>query len=206
MVWQIIVPRTEHLVASTKNALPMYQWRWSDLFFRRVGTTDQQQLEERFGATRQPILAQQINQYDLTSIASMQPLEATFVPSALIWLPVSLIVLLLAVVIKDNRWIRWPWFWALFLGSFFIFSQIAWDVSLLVLQAAVVSVALAMLYAFARWVMDRRARRRSIFVSRQYSPAMTLPKPMAGANNAKKPAGDSSAFQSTVTANLREPQ
>ncbi|MFZ4080838.1 MAG: hypothetical protein ACOYKN_06400 [Pirellula sp.] len=206
MVWQIIVPRTEHLVASTKNTLPMYQWRWSDLFFRRVGTTDQQQLEERFGATRQPVLAQQVNQYDLTSIASTQPLEATFVPSALIWLPVSLIVLLLAVVLKDNRWIRWPWFWALFLGSFFIFSQIAWDVSLLVLQAAVVSVALAVLYALARWVMDRRARRRSIFVTRQYSPTTISPKSMAGANIAKKSAGDSSAFQSTVTANVREPQ
>ena len=206
LVWQIIVPRTEHLISSTKNALPMYQWRWRDLFFRRVGQSDQEEIEVRIGATSQPVLAQQVNQYDLTSVASTQPLEAIFVPSALIWLPVSMVVLALAIVLRDSRWIRWPWFWAIFLGVFFVFSQFAWDISLLVLQAAIVSVGLAILYGLARWAMDRRARRRSIFVSRQYAPTPLSGRVNSGSNAIKKPSGDSSLLRSTVAAKTREPQ
>jgi hypothetical protein len=206
LVWQIIVPRTEHLISSTKNALPMYQWRWRDLFFRRVGQSDQEEIEVRIGATPQPVLAQQVNQYDLTSVASTQPLEAIFVPSALIWLPVSMVVLVLAIVLRDSRWIRWPWFWAIFLGAFFVFSQVAWDISLLVLQAAIVSVGLAILYGLSRWAMDRRARRRSIFVSRQYTPAPISGRANSGSNVIKKASVDSSLLRSTVTAKTREPQ
>jgi len=206
LIWQIIVPKTEHLVSSTQNALPMYQWRWHDLFFRREGAFSQADIEKRFGATEQPILAQQVNQYDLTSIASAQPLEATFVPSALIWLPVSLFVLLLSTTLKDNRWIRWPWFWAVSLAAFFIFSQIAWDISILVLQAAIASVSLALFYAIARWIMDRRARRRSIFVSRQYAPSSTTPKGGTGSQVVKKASSDASALRSTVSVKPRDPQ
>jgi hypothetical protein len=206
LVWQIIVPRTEHLISSTKNALPMYQWRWRDLFFRRVGQSDQEEIEIRIGATPQPVLAQQVNQYDLTSVASTQPLEAIFVPSALIWLPVSMVVLVLAIVLRDSRWIRWPWFWAIFLGAFFVFSQVAWDISLLVLQAAIVSVGLAILYGLSRWAMDRRARRRSIFVSRQYAPTPLSGRANSGSNVIKKPSADSSLLRSTVAAKTREPQ
>jgi hypothetical protein len=206
LVWQIIVPRTEHLISSTKNALPMYQWRWRDLFFRRVGQSDQEEIEVRIGATPQPVLAQQVNQYDLTSVASTQPLEAIFVPSALIWLPVSMVVLALAIVLRDSRWIRWPWFWAIFLGVFFVFSQFAWDISLLVLQAAIVSVGLAILYGLARWAMDRRARRRSIFVSRQYAPTPLSGRANSGSNVIKKPSADSSLLRSTVAAKTRESQ
>lgn len=204
LIWQIIVPRTEHLISSTQNALPMYRWRWRDLVLRRVGETTQEQIEDRFGATKQPILARQVNQYDLTSIASNQPLEASFVPSAVIWLPVSLFVLCMATVIKDNRWIRWPWFWGLLLGGFFIFSQLAWDVSLLVLQATVASVGLAAIYTLTRWLMDRRARRRSIFVSRQYASSHNSAKANAGARNSKKGMGEDSALKSTVTVKTRE--
>ncbi len=204
LIWQIIVPRTEHLVSSTQNALPMYRWRWRDLVLRRVGETTQEQIEDRFGATKQPILARQVNQYDLTSIASNQPLEASFVPSAVIWLPVSLFVLCITTVIKDNRWIRWPWFWGLLLGGFFIFSQLAWDISLLVLQATVASVGLAAIYTMTRWLMDRRARRRSIFVSRQYSSSQSNAKANAGARNSKKAIGEDSALKSTVTVKTRE--
>ena len=206
MVWQIIVPRTEHLVSTTQNALPMYQWRWSDLVLRRVGEIQQEQIEERFGATRQPVLAKQVNQYDLTSIGASHSLEATFIPSALIWLPVSSVVLLLAAVIRGNRWIRWPWFWALFFAFYFVFSQLAWDISLLVLQAAVVSVALALFYGMVRWLMDRRARRRSIFVSRQYNPTAPVGKLGPSSNLVRKSASDALALRSTVTVKTREPQ
>jgi hypothetical protein len=206
LVWQIIVPRTEHLVFTSRNALPMYQWRWSDLFLRRLGDLQQEQIEERFGATKQPMLAKQVNQYDLTSIGANQPLEATFIPAAMIWLPVSSIVLLLAGVLRGNRWIRWPWFWAVFFASYFVFSQVAWDISLLVLQAACVSVALALLYGIASWLMDRKARRRSIFVSRQYKPSTPVGKlePISNAN--RKATQEVAALKSTVTVQTREPQ
>jgi hypothetical protein len=184
----------------------MYQWRWSDLVLRRVGDLPQEQIEERFGATKQPMLAKQVNQYDLTSIGANQQLEATFIPAAMIWLPVSSIVLLLAGVLRGNRWIRWPWFWAVFFAFYFVFCQVAWDISLLVLQAACVSVVLALLYGVASWLMDRKARRRSIFVSRQYKTSTPVGKlePISNAN--RKAAQEVAALRSTVTVLTREPQ
>jgi hypothetical protein len=99
--------------------------------------------------------------------------------------------------------------WACFLCAFFLFSQVALDISLLVFQGAVASMVLAVFYSLVRWVLDRRARRRSVFVSRQYTPASN-----ANSNNAanansnnivpKRNSPSSVLLRSTVAAEGKE--
>jgi len=209
MVWQVLVPRTEYLVWNSQNLLPVYQWHWQDFFLRRTGSYTQGELETRFQATHQPVVSQQVNQYDMTSLAYTDDLRATFLPSALVWLPASLFVLGLTMLMKDQRWMRRPWLWACFLCAFFLFSQVALDISLLVFQGAVASMVLAVFYSLVRWVLDRRARRRSVFVSRQYTPASN-----ANSNNAanansnnivpKRNSPSSVLLRSTVAAEGKE--
>jgi hypothetical protein len=201
MVWQVLVPRTEYLVWNSQNLLPVYQWHWQDFFLRRTGSYTQGELESRFHATHQPVVSQQVNQYDMTSLAYTDDLRATFLPSALVWLPASLFVLGLTMLMKDQRWMRRPWLWACFLCAFFLFSQVALDISLLVFQGAVASMVLAVFYSLVRWVLDRRARRRSVFVSRQYTPAAS-----ANSKNIapKRNSPSSVVLRSTVTAEGKE--
>lgn len=201
LVWQVLVPRTEYLVWNSQSLFPVYQWRWEDVLFRRTGSYPQNELERRFGATEQPVVSQQVNQYDMTSLAYDTDLQATFLPSALVWLPASLFVLGLTVLLKDQRWLRKPWLWGAFLCVFFLFSQLALDVSLLVFQAALAAVALAVFYSLVRWVLDRRARRRSVFVSRQYNPA---PAANSKASVGKRNVPSSVILRSTVAAEGKE--
>ncbi|MFM7931173.1 MAG: hypothetical protein ACKO9Q_25980, partial [Pirellula sp.] len=63
---------------------------------------------------------------------------------------------------------------------------------------------LAAIYTMTRWLMDRRARRRSIFVSRQYASSHSNANANAGARNSKKAIGEDSALKSTVTVKTRE--
>jgi hypothetical protein len=201
LVWQVLVPRTEYLVWNSQSLFPVYQWRWQDVLLRRVGSFTQGDLERRFEATEQPVVSQQVNQYDMTSLAYDTDLQATFLPSALVWLPASLLVLGLTVLLKDYRWLRRPWLWGTFLSLFFLFSQLALDVSLLVFQAALAAVALAVFYSLVRWVLDRRARRRSVFVSRQYTPA---PAANSKASLGKRNVPSSLILRSTVAAEGKE--
>jgi hypothetical protein len=53
-------------------------------------------------------------------------------------------------------------------------------------------------------LMDRRARRRSIFVSRQYTSPNINAKANASGRNQKRSIGDASALKSTVTVKTRD--
>ncbi|MEI8212379.1 MAG: hypothetical protein WCI02_09535 [Planctomycetota bacterium] len=171
LVWQIVVPRTEHLIYSSDQLSPLYRWKWKDIFFARSSEYSQSHMETTMGATQQAVVAQQTNQYDLSSMTGSRSLEAWFVPSSLIWLPTSLVFLILSAMMTEKRWLRWPWVWVLFLASVLVFSQWAWDISVIVAQASMVAISVAVLYGLLRWLLDRRARRRSIFVSRSASVA-----------------------------------
>lgn len=171
LVWQIIVPRTEHLLCSSEQLTPLYRWRWTDLFFARSSEYSQEQLERTLGATHQSIVTQQTNQYDLTSMTGANALETWFIPSSLIWLPTALLVLLISALMTEKRWLRWPFAWILLLTAVLLFSQWAWDISVIAAQSVVVAVTVAIAYGLLRWLLDRRARRRSIFVSRSTSVA-----------------------------------
>jgi hypothetical protein len=169
LVWQIIVPRTEHLISSSNLLSPLYRWKWRDLFMVRTSEYSQNQMEQSLGATHQAEVTLQTNQYDLCSMTSNASLETWFVPSSLIWFPIAITVWVLAALMTEKHWLRWPWAWVLLLCVAMLFSQWAWDISVIAAQAAFVAILIALLYGLLRWLLDRRARRRSIFVSRSTS-------------------------------------
>jgi hypothetical protein len=169
LVWQIIVPRTEHLISSSNLLSPLYRWKWRDLFIVRASEYSQIQMEQSLGATHQAEVTLQTNQYDLCSMTGNASLETWFVPSSLIWFPIAITVWVLAALMTEKHWLRWPWSWVLLLCVAMLFSQWAWDISVIAAQAAFVAILIALLYGLLRWLLDRRARRRSIFVSRSTS-------------------------------------
>jgi hypothetical protein len=169
LVWQIIVPRTEHLISSSNLLSPLYRWKWRDLFMVRASEYSQNQMEQSLGATHQAEVTLQTNQYDLCSMTGNASLETWFVPSSLIWFPIAITVWILTALMTEKHWLRWPWAWVLLLCAAMLFSQWAWDISVIAAQAALVAILIALLYGLLRWLLDRRARRRSIFVSRSTS-------------------------------------
>jgi len=183
-VWQIIVPRSEHLLFTSQQLAPLYQWRWQDMFLTRTSEYSQEAMERTLGASRQAIISQQTNQYDLVSMTGAASLESWFIPSSMIWLPVAILVFVFSVLMNEQRWLRWPWVWIVTLLGGFLFSQWAWDISIIVAQSAVAAISIAITYWMTRWLLDRRARRRSIFVSRSPSVVTaTMPRNTASGSN-----------------------
>ncbi|MFN6161759.1 MAG: hypothetical protein ACK5AC_05240 [Planctomycetota bacterium] len=170
LIWQVIVPRTEHLVWNSAELSPLYRWEWRDLFLVRSSPRSQRTMEKELGATEQPeVELSQTNQYDLSALSGEEPLYAWFVPRALVWLPVAAIILLLSMSVGETSLLGRPWLWIGFLSAWIVFSQWSWDISLLVAQATLGALGLSLVYLVTRWLLNRRARRRSIFVSRSAS-------------------------------------
>jgi hypothetical protein len=205
LIWQVIMPRTEHLIWSSSELAPLYRWEWSDLFFSRVSERTQQRMETELGATRQPeVTLLQTNQYDLTTLVGDQTLSAWFIPRSLIWLPVATVILLLSMSLGESSWLRKPWLWSGLLVTWLVGSQWYWDISVLLAQTILSALGLAMAYGLLRWLINRRARRRSIFVSRSSSVAPRSPSRnsnLPGATSNAKEASSKSA--STHTAGVQ---
>jgi hypothetical protein len=132
----------------------------------------QQTLEKELGATEQPeVSTSQTNQYDLSTLIGNEPLSAWFVPRSMVWLPIAIVVLLLSMSLGETSLLGRPWLWIGILSALLVFSQWSWDISILVAQTMLGALALAIVYMLMRWLLNRRARRRSIFVSRSASAA-----------------------------------
>jgi len=71
----------------------------------------------------------------------------------------------------EFKWVRKPWVGMFLLLASLAFSQWVFDLSIALSQCFVAALVIAALYAILKWVVDRRARRRSVFVSRP-SPQM----------------------------------
>ena len=172
LIWQVIVPRTEHLIWNSSELAPLYRWEWRDLFLVRSSMRSQQTLEKELGATEQPeVSTSQTNQYDLSTLIGNEPLSAWFVPRSMVWLPIAIVVLLLSMSLGETSLLGRPWLWIGILSALLVFSQWSWDISILVAQTMLGALALAIVYMLMRWLLNRRARRRSIFVSRSASAA-----------------------------------
>jgi hypothetical protein len=208
LIWQVIVPRTEHLVWSSPELAPLYRWKWKDLFYVRTSERSQPFMEKELGATPQPeIELLQTNQYDLSTLSGNEPLNAWFMPRSLIWLPVATLALLLAMGLSDNSLLGKPWLWIGFLAVWMIFSQWSWDISILVAQTMFAALGMAVAYMLLRWLLNRRARRRSIFVSRSAGGSNPYPSrspSTQGGGGGSKEASSKAHLHPTVEAQVLE--
>jgi hypothetical protein len=165
-------------------------------------------MEKELGATPQPeIELLQTNQYDLSTLSGNEPLNAWFMPRSLIWLPVATLALLLAMGLSDNSLLGKPWLWIGFLAVWMIFSQWSWDISILVAQTMFAALGMAVAYMLLRWLLNRRARRRSIFVSRSAGGSNPYPSrspSTQGGGGGSKEASSKAHLHPTVEAQVLE--
>jgi hypothetical protein len=176
LIWQIVVPTTVHLIGNTSTLSPGYQWKWQDLWFGRTSDLNQEAIASQIGASSQRFVSEQTNQYVFFSLDHTIAMKAWTAPRTLLWAPVALFVLVGSFLVMEFKWIRRPWFGIALLLLSLAFSQWMFDLSIALSQCFVAAILVAALYAILKWVVDRRARRRSVFVSRPSSPMI----PVAG--------------------------
>lgn len=210
LVWQIVVPTTVHLIGNTSTLSHGYRWKWQDLWFERKSDWNQDTIGSQLGATSQPFVSQQTNQYVFFSQDHTVPMRIWLAPRYLLWAPVASFVLIASFFIMEFRWIRRPWISIFLLLSSLTFSQWAWDLSIALVQCLIAAIGIAVMYSTLKWVVDRRARRRSVFALRPSSPMIpslvrvpslsasaVLSKPVAA--NAASPAMSAELPASTTT-------
>lgn len=174
LVWQIVVPTTVHLIGNTSTLSHGYHWKWQDLWFERKSDWSQDTIAGQMGATSQPFVSQQTNQYVFFSQDHTVPMRVWLAPRYLLWAPVAFFVLIGSFFVMEFRWIRKPWISLILLLSSLTFSQWAWDLSIALVQCFIAAIGIAVMYSTLKWVVDRRARRRSVFALRPSSPMIPL--------------------------------
>ena len=170
LVWQIVVPTTVHMIGNTSTLLPGYRWTWNDLWFGRKSDWTQETIGSQIGATTQPFVSQQTNEFVFFSLDHTVGMKVWTAPRFLLWAPVALFVLIGSFFVMEFRWIRKPWIGIVVLLSSLAFSQWAWDLSIALVQCFVAAIGIAVMYSTLKWMVDRRARRRSVFALRPSSP------------------------------------
>jgi hypothetical protein len=179
LLWQVIVPDTEHLWTSSSTLLTDQRWEWKNLGWHRQQNVSQEQIESEFGASAQPAIATRTNQYVFRSLGSFgdqldEPVESIrVIPRFVLWLPVASIVLLLTALWPRMGVFQHPWMLlavVVFLG---LLSMTAPDMTILLVQAALASLLIVALVKILSWASGQRVRRRSIFGNR------TMPAPSA---------------------------
>jgi hypothetical protein len=118
------------------------------------------------GATSQPNISPQSNQYVFLSLNQNASMEVWLAPRYLLWIPVAIFLLIGSFFVMEFRWIRKPWLGIGLLLVSLAFSQWAWDLSVALVQSLVAAIGISVLYLMMKWVVDRRTRRRSVFASR----------------------------------------
>ncbi|MCF7960478.1 MAG: hypothetical protein K9M08_07015 [Pirellula sp.] len=166
LIWQVVVPATAHLVGSSASLSPGYRWEWKDLWFSRRNEWTQAEIERQMGATSQPNISPQSNQYIFLSLNQNASMEAWLAPRYLLWIPVAIFLLIGSFFVMEFRWIRKPWLGIGLLLVSLAFSQWAWDLSVALVQSLIAAIGISVLYLMMKWVVDRRTRRRSVFASR----------------------------------------
>ena len=170
LVWQIVVPTTVHMIGNTSTLLPGYRWTWHDLWFGRKSDWTQETIGVQIGATTQPFVSQQTNEFVFFSLDHTVGMKVWTAPRFLLWAPVAMFVLIGSFFVMEFRWIRKPWIGIVLLLSSLAFSQWAWDLSIALVQCFVAAIGIAVMYSTLKWMVDRRARRRSVFALRPSSP------------------------------------
>ncbi len=208
--WQVVVPSTVHVIGNTSTLSAGYHWKWQDLWFGRKSEWNQDDIGRYMGATPQPFVSQQTNQYVYFSLDHTAPMSVATAPRYLLWVPVALFVLVCSFSVMEFRWIRRPWILVVMLLLGLAFSQFAWDLSIALAQCLVVATCIAVMYSMLKWSVDRRARRRSVFASRPSSPliltagrsnpsgpALGAKTPLLVGQNGNKPSGPESPMSTT---------
>jgi hypothetical protein len=169
MLWQIVVPRNEHLVFSSQSLVPEFRWEWADLFWARKSHWTQPELEQWVGGSVQPEMMSQTNQYVMSVLGHEKELQAWILPRHWLWFPLGGTMLLFTAIALPVAQRKNPWLLLGVLAPLMALTVFMPDLAVLLSQWMLVGLLLILTVLAAGWVIDRRVQRRSIFKSRPSS-------------------------------------
>ncbi len=161
--WQLVLPRSEHVIATPAGCAPEYEWGWSDAWWGRIPIKEQSDLEDWVGAVRDLPVPAATSRYLFSNFGPAEPRELCTASRTWIVSAASGLVLLAGLLVIYVPVVRNPAF-ALILLVASVGAAATWPgPSLLFIQAAgmgfVLSLLGAVLYrgvARQRWRMPRR--------------------------------------------------
>jgi hypothetical protein len=166
VLWQVLTPSTEHVLASSESLSSQNNWKWSKFWFSRLDSRDQSELESWIGASEQPTLELPLTQYAMSAVSNSQPRWVYLVPVYVVWFPIGCATLLFSGLLFHVRWMRNPW---TLLGYVVLFIGLAswWlDVMILFAQVMIITGVFALAAMLIAWMLDRSTRRRTVLAGR----------------------------------------
>lgn len=166
VLWQILTPVTQHLLASSETLAPQNHWSWSRFLFSRQDPRSQAEIESWIGASKQPDLDLQLAQYSVMAINPMHSRWVCLVPAYVVWFPVGLLTLCFSSLVYSNAWLRSPF--ALVCYLIVLVGLAFWwlEGTILLTQVALLTGVFAVTAMIISWVLDRSSRRRTVLAGR----------------------------------------
>jgi len=136
--WQLVSPRTEHLLLADNSLTPEFVWQWTSRGWRRESNRNEETLEALMGASRQVAIPQEMtSQYLFSSSGQLKPV--TFVIASR-WFLVSIssgVTLCIGLLILHVKALRHPSFLLVFGVCLLAIAAVTPDFSMLLGQAAI---------------------------------------------------------------------
>lgn len=166
VLWQILTPATQHLLASTETLAPQNHWSWSRFLFSRQDPRSQSEIESWIGASKQPDLDLSLTQYSVMAINPIHRRWVCLVPAYVVWFPVGLLTLCFSSLVYSNAWLRSTF--ALVCYLIVLVGLAFWwlDGTILLTQVALLTGVFAVASMMISWVLDRGSRRRTVLAGR----------------------------------------
>ncbi len=156
--WHIVLPSDEHVIDAPTQLASASQWQWLGSFWGRHPVKSQADLEEWVGASEQLAPADAQNQYLFTGLLPVATIELATGPRWLIVLAASAAVLALVVAWLYVPAARRTWILVAVLFAIAIAAIAYPTAALLLAQASIIGVVLAVLSLMLSRIAARPAR------------------------------------------------
>ncbi len=167
--WQLVTPANEHLVAIPQAVTAEWRWTWDRLWWKRQSPQDEAYFEQWVSASAQQPLAESANRYVVSAFGTLPVFEVKVASRLLLWLPVGLFAIGLALLISVWRAARHPVTILLVAAGVLVVAAVWPDLSIMLGQTALIALSVVMLYALTQAAIESRIRRRSVFTTRPSS-------------------------------------
>lgn len=157
--WQLILPRDEHVVVEPTNCTPEFHWGWNGMFWGRVPTMGQSDLEGLITADERDSLPNQTSRYLFSSLGPIERVDLRTADRTKIFLAGSGVVLLVGLGLIYFQAVRRPAVVFVLAVAICAAAAIHPTSALLLAQAASVGLALALLAGLLHRALSRHGRR-----------------------------------------------
>ncbi len=172
-LWQVHLPQGESMVLATPNLCPEYRWSWSSFGLARKNAWKQKSLEDWVGTHHETEMEAMTADIVFSGVGDSVGLWIMTLPRFALWLPVGVIFLL-----GFACWNRFPICRSpvALVGVAVVLAllvPIATDLAMLLTQWVAFASLLGVVITVAKWAIDYRVQKRSVFSNRQISRSRT---------------------------------